>query len=253
MSRLRTHGRTNMWKYSAWAESAIFNIGVDFHWCVENNNDALRMARLLCEAISNALWSQYQRLSEQTISMLCPRLSSASSPWLASPHCNTTHTDVQLWSKCSNICLQCNLTLVLLSELRILPQQNTALLSFWCVSSCVHAWHLRLSPLCFGPYKPNIFWKHMIPLSTDQPTTHSSPSLAHKTQKNTNLDFSPLYDILHQTNHKFSESMWHLLSTVALMAQVALFAIFARFKYDKCRILTVYSVYLPHTLHLFVR
>ena len=62
----------------------------------------------------------------------------------------------------------------------------------------------------------------MIPLSTDQPTTHSSPSLAHKTQKNTNLDFSPLYDILHQTNHKFSESMWHLLSTVALMAQVAL-------------------------------
>ena len=102
MSRLRTHGRTNMWKYSAWAESAIFNIGVDFHWCVENNNDALRMARLLCEAISNALWSQYQRLSEQTISMLCPRLSSASSPWLASPHCNTTHTDVQLWSKCSS-------------------------------------------------------------------------------------------------------------------------------------------------------
>ena len=51
-------------------------------------------------AISKA---QYQRLSEQTtISMLCPHLSTASSPWLASPHCNTTHTDVQLWSQCSS-------------------------------------------------------------------------------------------------------------------------------------------------------
>ena len=227
MSRLRTHGRTNMWKYSAWAESAIFNIGVDFHWCVENNNDALRMARLLCEAISNALWSQYQRLSEQTISMLCPRLSSASSPWLASPHCNTTHTDVQLWSKCSSriyvfsaishwfYFLNCGFCLSRI--LLYLPSgvcRRVSMCHRRDISDFLH---------CVLDRTNQIFsestWYHY-PL-TNLPLTHHPPWPT-RPKKNTNLDFSPLYDILHQTNHKFSESMWHLLSTVALMAQVAL-------------------------------
>ena len=157
------------------------------------------MARLLCEAISNALWSQYQRLSEQTISMLCPRLSSASSPWLASPHCNTTHTDVQLWSKCSNICLQCNLTLVLLSELRILPQQNTALLSFWCVSACVHVSMRDISDFlhCVLDRTNQIFsestWYHY-PL-TNLPLTHHPawPTRPKKTQTWTFLHFMTFY------------------------------------------------------------
>ena len=71
------------------------------------------MTRLLCEATSKTRWAsiglceppswQYQKVSVSKSQRAdYQHLVAASSPWLASLHCNTTHTDVQLWSKCSS-------------------------------------------------------------------------------------------------------------------------------------------------------
>ena len=61
------------------------------------------------------------------------------------------------------------------------------------------------------------------PLSSNLMPTHPSPTQTKHTHKPTHnppfMTISPLYDVLHYTNHIFSESWWHLLSNDSLPTQ----------------------------------
>ena len=76
MSRLRTHGRTNMWKYSAWAESAI---------SVSTSIDALRIITTRWEWRGCCV-RQYQTLSGLSIKDSVSRLSACYVRVSAPPH-----------------------------------------------------------------------------------------------------------------------------------------------------------------------